>query len=61
MIKCEKCKELITTSAPCYKASRGFLDNDGYFHEDASITMHMECYYHYTVEPFSEIERIKES
>ena len=57
MIKCPKCKELIGPSAPCYKASRGFLDEDGIFHEDEAIIMHMECYYDFTYEPFSEIEK----
>lgn len=56
MIKCPKCKELIGPSAPCYKASRGFIDSDGIFYEDETIVLHMECYYHYTFDPFDEIE-----
>ena len=43
MIKCPHCKELIGASSVSYKASRGFLDKDGVFHEDVSIIMHLEC------------------
>ena len=43
MIKCPNCKELIGASSVSYKASRGFLDKDGTFHEDISIIMHLEC------------------
>ena len=45
MIKCKKCGELIGHSAPIYKASRGFLGEDGTFHEDESVIIHMDCYY----------------
>mgnify|MGYP003118043266 FL=1 len=56
MIKCEKCGELIGHSAPIYKASRGFLGEDGNFHEDESVVIHMECYYDFTYDPFTAIE-----
>jgi hypothetical protein len=58
MITCPKCKELIGPSAPVYKASRGFLDSDGIFHKDESVIVHIECYYHYTYDPFQHIEDI---
>ena len=43
MIKCPNCKKLIGPSSASYKASRGFLDEDGIFHEDISVIMHLEC------------------
>ena len=62
MIKCSKCNELIGPTTPCYKASRGFADKDGVFYEDESVIMHMECYHHYTYDPFNDIEtKIKNS
>ena len=62
MIKCKKCGELIGHSAHAYKASRGFLGEDGTFHEDESVIIHMDCYYDFTYAPFAAIEKtIKES
>tara|TARA_R100000734_G_scaffold18773_1_gene16499 strand:+ start:1772 stop:1954 length:183 start_codon:yes stop_codon:yes gene_type:complete len=55
MILCDKCKELIGTSAPVYKASRGFISEDGSFFEDESVVFHAECYHSYN--PFEAIER----
>jgi hypothetical protein len=61
MIKCEKCGELIGQSSPVYKASRGFLGEDGIFHEDESVIIHMDCYFSFTYDPFNAIEtKIKE-
>ena len=56
MIKCSKCNELIGGSSPVYKASRGFLGEDGTFHEDESVVIHMDCYYSFTYDPFYAIE-----
>lgn len=62
MIKCPKCKEIIGPSAPVYKASRGFVDCDGFFYEDESVVLHIECSYSYSVNAFDILEtRIKES
>jgi len=62
MIKCSKCGELIGYSAPVYKASRGFLGEDGNFYEDESVVIHMDCYYNFTYDPFNAIEdKIKNS
>tara|TARA_R100001530_G_scaffold4848_1_gene6310 strand:+ start:268 stop:450 length:183 start_codon:yes stop_codon:yes gene_type:complete len=54
MIACRKCKEIIGHSAPIYKASRGFLGQDGTFHEDESVVFHMDCYFSF--DPFEAIE-----
>jgi len=43
MIKCPVCQKLISINAPTYKCSRGFVDKDGYFLEDASVVFHQEC------------------
>ena len=62
MIKCTKCKQIIGPSAPVYKASRGFVDSDGFFHEDEAVVLHIECSYGYTTNAFDILEtRIKES
>ena len=62
MKKCSKCKEIIGPSAPAYKASRGFVGENGTFHNDEYVVVHIECYYHYTYDPFQQIEEIiKES
>ena len=58
MIQCPKCKELIGTSAPVYKAARGFVDKDGNFYEDESVIVHIDCYYEYTFNPFEVLEQI---
>lgn len=58
MTTCSKCKELIGPSAPVYKASRGFLDKDGIFHDDESVIIHMDCYYYHDYDPFYTIEDI---
>tara|TARA_R110002020_G_scaffold90061_2_gene219549 strand:+ start:1034 stop:1219 length:186 start_codon:yes stop_codon:yes gene_type:complete len=55
MIKCSQCGKIIGLSAPVYKASRGFLGEDGTFHEDESVVIHMECYNH-VYDPFYAIE-----
>ena len=61
MIKCPKCKEIIGPSAPAYKASRGFIDSDGIFHEDEAVIAHMDCSYDYTLDLFNVLEeRLKE-
>ena len=54
MTICSKCKELIGPSAPIYKASRGFLSEDGSFFEDESVVFHKECYHSY--DPYEAIE-----
>ena len=56
MIKCPKCKEIIGPSAPVYKASRGFLAADGFFHEDERVIVHIDCSYDYTINPFDILE-----
>ena len=58
MIICPKCKEIIGPTAPVYKASRGFVDIDGTFHDDESVVVHMECHSDYTYNPFEHIEEI---
>ena len=60
MIKCPVCKELISQSSSAYKASIGFVDKDGIFHDDEAVIVHIDCMFDYTFEPFSELEeRIK--
>ena len=60
MIRCPKCKEAICPSAPVYRASRGFVNQDGDFFEDESVVIHIECSYDYTINPFDVLEeRIK--
>lgn len=54
MTICDKCKELIGTSAPVYKASRGFVGEDGEFYQDESVVFHLECNHSYN--PFEHIE-----
>tara|TARA_R110002012_G_C11215713_1_gene561881 strand:- start:308 stop:496 length:189 start_codon:yes stop_codon:yes gene_type:complete len=56
MIKCPACEKLITPSCIIYKASIGFLDTEGMFIEDISVTMHQECYYDYRYNPFDKLE-----
>ena len=56
MIKCPVCNELITSSSVSYKASSGFLDSDGTFHEQDSVIMHKECHYNYFYNPFEKLE-----
>ena len=51
---CDKCKEPIGASAPIYKASRGFLSEDGGFFEDEYVVFHSEC--HHSYNPFEHIE-----
>ena len=51
---CDKCQELIGPSAPIYKASRGFVSEDGGFFEDEAVIFHVECYHSY--DPFEHIE-----
>ena len=58
MISCHKCKKLIGPSAPAYKASRGFVDEEGTFYEDEAIVVHIDCYHDYTFEPFHALEEI---
>ena len=58
MIKCPKCNDIIGPSAPVYKASRGFVGADGTFHDDESVIVHIECYSHFTYDPFQDIEDI---
>lgn len=57
MINCPVCKEPITSSSMSYKASAGFLDEDGVFHEDVSIILHVGCHQEYTYDPFVKIEQ----
>tara|TARA_Y100000004_G_scaffold56902_1_gene63310 strand:+ start:3218 stop:3406 length:189 start_codon:yes stop_codon:yes gene_type:complete len=56
MIKCPVCNELITPSSVSYKASSGFLDSDGTFHEQDSVIIHKECHYNYFYNPFEKLE-----
>jgi hypothetical protein len=60
MTKCPVCNELISQSSTSCKASIGFIDMDGVFHDDESIIIHIDCMYDYTFNPFVELEeRIK--
>ena len=54
MIKCPVCKELIGPSAPVYKVSRGFIDNEGIFYADTEVIYHQEC--SDSIEPYSTLE-----
>jgi len=56
MTKCPVCKELVSSSSVSYKASSGFLDSDGVFHEQDSVIIHRECYYNYLYSPFEILE-----
>ena len=56
MTKCPVCKDLITTNAVALKASCGFVDEEGGFHDDVSIIFHKDCYYNYLFNPFEQIE-----
>tara|TARA_R110002110_G_scaffold69543_6_gene187405 strand:+ start:742 stop:936 length:195 start_codon:yes stop_codon:yes gene_type:complete len=58
MIKCPVCQKLISPSSISYKASSGFLDVDGVFHEDASIITHKECKENYIYNIFESLEKI---
>jgi hypothetical protein len=40
-----------------YKASAGFLDEDGIFHEDVKIIIHVGCHQQYTYDLFVKIEQ----
>ena len=57
MINCPVCKKPITSSTLSYKASAGFLDEDGVFHEDVKIILHVGCHQQYTYDPFIKIEQ----
>ena len=62
MTKCPVCKELMSQTSPSYKASIGFIDIDGVFHDDESVVVHIDCMYNYTYDPFTELEeKIKNS
>jgi hypothetical protein len=54
MIKCPVCKELIGPSAPVYKVSRGFIDNEGIFYADVEVIYHQEC--SDLIEPYTVLE-----
>tara|TARA_R100001530_G_scaffold132817_1_gene105559 strand:- start:254 stop:442 length:189 start_codon:yes stop_codon:yes gene_type:complete len=56
MKKCPVCDDLITPCSVAYKASSGFLDKDGVFHETDYVIMHRECYYNYLFNPFDKLE-----
>jgi hypothetical protein len=56
MVNCPVCKELITPNGMVYKASAGFLNLDGEFHEDSTVIVHRECCYNYVYNPFEELE-----
>ena len=56
MIKCPICEKLVGTSSVAYKASSGFLDEDGIFHDDIFIIIHKECKDNYLYGPFEKIE-----
>jgi len=56
MTKCPVCKDLISPNAVALKASLGFLDVDGEFHDDIVIVFHKECYHDYLFNPFEQIE-----
>ena len=51
---CDKCKEPISASATIYKASRGFLSEDGGLFEEEYVVFHSEC--HHSYNPFEHIE-----
>jgi hypothetical protein len=57
MIKCSVCEKLIGSTSLSYKASAGFLDSDGVFHEDSIVIIHRDCYHDYMYSPFEDIER----
>ena len=54
MTICPQCKKVIGPSAPAYKASRGFLAEDGSYYEDESVVFHKECYHSF--DAFAEVE-----
>ena len=56
MTKCRVCGELISPSSVSFKASSGFLDIDGVFHEDAIVIIHRECHSNYLFNPFDKLE-----
>tara|TARA_R100001594_G_scaffold125829_2_gene162928 strand:- start:266 stop:454 length:189 start_codon:yes stop_codon:yes gene_type:complete len=56
MNNCPVCDDLITPSSVSYKASAGFLDEDGIFHETDSVVIHRECHYNYLFNPFDKLE-----
>ena len=56
MVKCPVCKDLISVNAVALKASCGFVDEDGDFHDDVSTVFHKDCYYNYLFNPFEQIE-----
>lgn len=58
MIKCTVCKELISPSSVSYKASSGFVNLDGSFHEQDSIIVHVECHHDYFYNAFEELEHL---
>ncbi len=58
MTKCKACKELISPSSVSYKASSGFLDTDGVFHEDEVVLIHVECRSNYLFSPFDKLEEM---
>ena len=57
MINCPVCQKPISPSTLSYKASAGFLDIDGVFHEDAKIIVHAECQNSYTYDVFNKLEQ----
>ena len=56
MINCPVCQKPISPSTLSYKASAGFLDIDGVFHEDAIVIIHRECHSNYLFNPFDKLE-----
>ena len=56
MNRCPVCKDLISINAVALKASSGFVDREGEFHDDASIVFHKDCYYNYLFNPFEQLE-----
>jgi hypothetical protein len=56
MTKCPVCKDLISPNAIALKASCGFVDTEGIFHDDVVIVFHKDCYHNYLFNPFEQIE-----
>lgn len=56
MLKCPVCKDLVSPSAISLKASEGFVDENGDFHETQSIVFHKDCYHNYLFNPFEKLE-----
>ena len=56
MTRCPVCKDLISPNAVSLKASCGFIDEDGEFHDDVKIVFHRDCWHNYLFNPFEQLE-----